>query len=107
MALVATGFGYDPAVREQQVALVARLLPRVRDIRRLGSAALDLAYRSRPRRRVLRARREGVGRRRGSTDVAAAGLEVLELPPAPPSEGGILVAPGAFAQELFDAVVDA
>ena len=43
-ALVATGFGYDAGVRAQQAAIVARLLPRVRDVRRLGAAALDLAW---------------------------------------------------------------
>ncbi|HEY2161721.1 MAG TPA: inositol monophosphatase family protein, partial [Solirubrobacteraceae bacterium] len=43
-ALVATGFGYDADVRSQQAAVVARVLPRVRDIRRVGAAALDLAW---------------------------------------------------------------
>jgi myo-inositol-1(or 4)-monophosphatase len=43
-ALVATGFGYDAAIRERQAAVVARLLPHIRDIRRMGSAALDLAW---------------------------------------------------------------
>jgi myo-inositol-1(or 4)-monophosphatase len=43
-ALVATGFAYDERVRAQQGEVVARLLPRVRDIRRFGSAALDLAW---------------------------------------------------------------
>jgi myo-inositol-1(or 4)-monophosphatase len=43
-ALVATGFGYDPAVRERQAEVVARVLPRVRDVRRAGAAALDLAW---------------------------------------------------------------
>lgn len=42
-ALVATGFGYDPGRRSRQGAAVAQLLPKVRDIRRLGAAALDLA----------------------------------------------------------------
>jgi myo-inositol-1(or 4)-monophosphatase len=41
-ALVATGFGYRQEQRRAQGAVVARLLPRVRDIRRFGSAALDL-----------------------------------------------------------------
>lgn len=41
-ALVATGFGYDSEVRARQGAAVARMLPHVRDIRRLGSCALDL-----------------------------------------------------------------
>lgn len=41
-ALVATGFGYDSQRRAVQGGAVARLLPQVRDIRRIGSAALDL-----------------------------------------------------------------
>jgi myo-inositol-1(or 4)-monophosphatase len=41
-ALVATGFGYDPEQRARQAAALAALMPRVRDIRRIGSAALDL-----------------------------------------------------------------
>ncbi|MCU1678313.1 MAG: inositol monophosphatase [Frankiales bacterium] len=40
--LLGTGFGYDSDRRRRQGALVAQLLPFVRDIRRFGSAALDL-----------------------------------------------------------------
>ncbi len=40
--LIATGFSYDRRVRVLQAQAVARLLPQVRDIRRLGSCALDL-----------------------------------------------------------------
>lgn len=40
--LVATGFFYDAARRRRQAAISAELLGRVRDIRRMGSAALDL-----------------------------------------------------------------
>lgn len=43
-ALVATGFAYRAEYRALQARLVAELLPRVRDIRRNGSAALDLAW---------------------------------------------------------------
>ena len=43
-ALVATGFGYDPTVRARQAETLRRVLPRLRDIRRPGSAALDLAW---------------------------------------------------------------
>ena len=43
-ALVATGFSYDAAMRGRQGEVVARLLPRVRDIRRNGTASLDLAF---------------------------------------------------------------
>ena len=41
-ALVATGFSYDAARRGRNGAVVAQLLPRIRDIRRSGAAALDL-----------------------------------------------------------------
>jgi myo-inositol-1(or 4)-monophosphatase len=41
-ALVGTGFGYQPAQRRRQAAVMAALLPQVRDVRRLGSAAIDL-----------------------------------------------------------------
>ena len=41
-ALVGTGFHYVPEIRATQAAAVARLLPQVRDIRRSGSAALNL-----------------------------------------------------------------
>jgi myo-inositol-1(or 4)-monophosphatase len=42
-ALVGTGFAYDPRARSIQAEVVSRVLPEVRDIRRAGSAALDLA----------------------------------------------------------------
>jgi myo-inositol-1(or 4)-monophosphatase len=41
-AVVATGFGYDQAQRARQGAVVGRLLPRIGNLRRVGSAALDL-----------------------------------------------------------------
>jgi myo-inositol-1(or 4)-monophosphatase len=41
-ALVGTGFGYDPERRRAQGEVVAGLLPQVRDIRRMGAAAVDL-----------------------------------------------------------------
>ena len=43
-ALVATGFGYAAERRAEQAAQLVQILPRVRDIRRAGSAALDLAW---------------------------------------------------------------
>ena len=43
-ALVATGFAYRSDRRATQAARVAALLPRIRDIRRLGAAAPDLCY---------------------------------------------------------------
>ncbi|ANC30016.1 Inositol-1-monophosphatase SuhB [Isoptericola dokdonensis DS-3] len=40
--LVGTGFGYAAERREQQARVLVEVLPRVRDVRRLGSAAIDL-----------------------------------------------------------------
>ena len=41
-ALVATGFAYAPAQRAEQAAALVRILPEIRDIRRMGAAAVDL-----------------------------------------------------------------
>jgi myo-inositol-1(or 4)-monophosphatase len=94
-SLIATGFAYDAAVRAQQGALVARLLPRVRDIRRFGSAALDLAWTAMGRYDAYFER--GVN----LWDIAAgvllcecAGLQAREI------EGTILVSTQPIAAEL-------
>ncbi len=41
-ALVATGFSYDPEQRRRQAGVLVHLLPKVRDLRRMGAAAVDL-----------------------------------------------------------------
>jgi myo-inositol-1(or 4)-monophosphatase len=99
--LVATGFGYDAAVREYQAGVVARLLPQVRDIRRFGSAALDLAWTAAGRHDAFYER--GLN----AWDLAAgallcrrAGLVVRMLEPAPPAAGGVLVAPPSLIDPL-------
>lgn len=43
-SLVATGFSYSAEVRARQAEVARRILPKVRDIRRAGSASLDLAW---------------------------------------------------------------
>ncbi len=43
-ALVATGFSYEAAERSAQATVLAEVLPRVRDVRRVGAAALDLCW---------------------------------------------------------------
>jgi myo-inositol-1(or 4)-monophosphatase len=43
-ALVGTGFAYKPEIRATQGARVAALLPQIREIRRGGSAAIDLCF---------------------------------------------------------------
>jgi myo-inositol-1(or 4)-monophosphatase len=42
LALAGTGFGYNAARRQRQAQVVTGLVSQVRDIRRIGSAALDL-----------------------------------------------------------------
>ena len=44
MALIGTGFGYRAERRAAQARVVAAMLPRVRDIRRGGAAAVDLCH---------------------------------------------------------------
>jgi myo-inositol-1(or 4)-monophosphatase len=44
MALVGTGFSYLPQTRREQARILSALLPEVRDVRRSGSAALDLCH---------------------------------------------------------------
>ena len=41
-SLMGTGFGYAAEQREEQAAVLSHVLPRVRDIRRMGSCAIDL-----------------------------------------------------------------
>ena len=103
--LVATGFGYDAEVRAYQAEVVGRLLPRVRDIRRFGSAALDLAWTAAGRNDAFYER--GLN----AWDLAAgellcrrAGLTVRRLEPAPPAAAGVLVAPDSVIGALFEIV---
>ncbi|MGA9746157.1 MAG: inositol monophosphatase family protein [Nocardioides sp.] len=70
--LVITGFSYERATRMAQAAAVQELLGRVRDVRRLGSAALDLCY-------VACGRADGyVEEGLNDWDLAAGGLIVEE-----------------------------
>ena len=44
LALVGTGFSYQPEARQAQAERLARMIGRVRDVRRMGSAAIDLCF---------------------------------------------------------------
>jgi myo-inositol-1(or 4)-monophosphatase len=101
-AMVATGFAYDASVRAAQAEVLGRLLPRVRDIRRFGSAALDLAWTACGRYDAY------FERTTKPWDVAAgtlicerAGLTVMELPERGGLPLGVLAAAPALSQELF------
>ncbi len=104
-AMVATGFAYDASVRAVQAEVFAGLLPRVRDIRRFGSAALDLAW-------TACGRYDAYFERTVKPwDIAAgtlvcerAGLTVQELPERDGLPQGVLAAVPALAGELFELV---
>jgi myo-inositol-1(or 4)-monophosphatase len=107
MALVGTGFAYEASVRSRQAAAASRVLPAVRDLRRLGSAALDLAYTACGRydafyERGLKAWDAAAG----ALLCTRAGLEVRELAPADGLPGGLLVAPPGLADGLMTLVGD-
>ncbi|MFF7242849.1 inositol monophosphatase family protein [Embleya sp. NPDC008237] len=107
-ALVATGFGYTVERRTRQAAVIGALLPRVRDVRRGGSAAIDLCS--------VAAGRVDAYYERGLNpwDVAAgaliareAGAEVIEdLWPEPDGSSLCLAAPAGLRAE-FEAALAA
>jgi myo-inositol-1(or 4)-monophosphatase len=100
-ALVATGFAYDAAVRGAQAQVAARVLPRVRDLRRLGSAALDLAWTACGRYDAFYER--GLNpwdAAAGALICRRAGLEVRPLSPTESLPDGLLVAPGELVEPL-------
>ncbi len=104
-AMVATGLAYDANVREAQAKVLVRLAPRVRDIRRFGSAALDLSWTAAGRYDAY------FERTVKQWDIAAgtlicerAGLQALELPVHENLPWGILVAPPVLAEPLLELV---
>jgi myo-inositol-1(or 4)-monophosphatase len=104
-AMVATGLAYDAEVRRAQARVLERLIPRVRDIRRFGSAALDLAWTAAGRFDAYYERSVK------QWDIAAgalvcerAGLQVHALPAHENLPWGILVAPPALCDPLLELV---
>jgi myo-inositol-1(or 4)-monophosphatase len=105
MSLLGTGFGYSMRRRTTQAALLARILPVVRDVRRIGSAALDLCM-------VAAGRLDAFYEHglkvwdcaAGALIAAEAGARVL-LPPQNVSGAGLVMAaaPG-IADELLAAL---
>jgi myo-inositol-1(or 4)-monophosphatase len=104
-AMLATGLAYDADVRAAQARVLSRLIPRVRDIRRFGSAALDLTWTAAGRYDAY------FERTVKQWDIAAgalicerAGLRVLELPVHEKLPWGILVARPRLAGPLMELV---
>lgn len=100
-ALVGTGFAYDAAVRGEQGSLIAALLPHVRDIRRLGTASLDLCFIAAGRLDAYFERTRGmIPGAQGALVAREAGATVKGLGTAPPSRDLILAAHPALAKAL-------
>ncbi len=104
-AMLATGLAYASEVRAAQARVLERVIPRVRDIRRFGSAALDLCWTALGRYDAY------FERTVKQWDIAAgalvcerAGLRVLELPVHENLPWGILAAPPGLAEPLLELV---
>jgi myo-inositol-1(or 4)-monophosphatase len=101
-ALVATGFAYDPRSRGRQAEMLTSVLPAIRDIRRMGGAAVDLCS-------VACGRVDAYYERglqpwdlaAGAVIAREAGARVGDLAGGPPSSAFCVAAPPA----LFDALV--
>jgi myo-inositol-1(or 4)-monophosphatase len=104
MSLVGTGFSYAPEQRVRQAEILTRLVPAVRDVRRMGSAALDLCMVAAG---ALDAYYEdGVhvwDWAAGALIAAEAGASLV-LPPADGGAGQIVAAAPGIADALIDAL---
>ena len=102
-SLIATGFAYSAEARAEQARILTGVLPFVRDIRRFGSAQLDLAW-------VAAARYDGYWEsvdkpwdwKAGALLVAEAGGRVTELTQERAGQPHIV----ASAPAIHDALVD-
>ena len=98
VALLATGFAYESASRARQGEVLARVVPSVRDVRRAGSAALDLCWVGLGRVDVYYERGIQLWDRAAGMLVAAeAGAVVTVLP-----DGTTVAAPPHLYQPLLD-----
>jgi myo-inositol-1(or 4)-monophosphatase len=105
--LVATGFGYRVEQRRAQGAVVAALLPRVRDIRRFGSAALDLCAAAMGRTDAYyELNLNPWDHAAGALVAAEAGLVVTGLPGSPFAEPMAIAAAPSIASAFIDLLVE-
>ena len=110
LALVGTGFGYAQQRRAAQASIVAPVLPEERDIRRIGSAALDLCMVAAGRLDAYYEHGLAVWDWAAAALIAAEAGAVVVLPGGPKDQAGtgaqllIATAPGVAAQ--LTAVLD-
>ena len=106
-ALVATGFSYQAGRRRQQAEVLVGVLPRIRDIRRFGSAAFDLCAVAAGR--VDAYYEQGLNRwdlAAGALLASEAGARVENLREGEPDKSFVLAAPPALFEVLRDLLVD-
>lgn len=104
-ALVGTGFSYDAEIRYEQARVAALLLPKVRDIRRMGSAALDLCAVACGRLDAFyEAPVELWDRSAGELIVREAGGLVSDLPAAKGASTGVVASGPALHEALTNLV---
>ncbi|WP_123026224.1 inositol monophosphatase family protein [Mycolicibacterium stellerae] len=103
MSLVGTGFSYDPQLRQQQASVLATLLPQIRDIRRLGSAALDLCLVAAGHLDAFYEENLNVWDWAAGALVAAEAGAIVRVPPVsgPTAGSGLLVAAAPGVDEAF------
>lgn len=107
-ALVGTGFGYEAEARARQAEVIARVLPRVRDIRRAGSAALDLAWTAAGRLDVYFERgMQPWDEAAGALVCREAGLETRRLEATARDAIGLVAGPAALVGPLYELAVTA
>jgi myo-inositol-1(or 4)-monophosphatase len=103
MALVGTGFGYAPERRLLQAEVMARLIPGVRDVRRVGSCALDLCMVAAGRLDAYYELGVNVWDWAAGALIAEEAGAKMSLPPVDDAgEGGLIVAAAPGIAEQFD-----
>jgi myo-inositol-1(or 4)-monophosphatase len=104
MSLVGTGFSYAPEQRMRQAEILTRLLPVVRDVRRIGSCALDLCMVAAGRLDAYYEDGVHVWDWAAAALIAAEAGASLRLPPADGTAGLIVAAAPGIAGALADAL---
>ncbi len=107
-ALVATGFSYLASERRLQVERLGRIIERIRDVRRMGAAALDLC--SVASGRVDAYFEAGLSQwdyAAGALVAAEAGAVVCGLDGGPVRPGSVLCAHPVLAEQLVEVLSEA
>jgi myo-inositol-1(or 4)-monophosphatase len=104
-ALVATGFSYLPEVRTTQARVLAALIGRIRDVRRVGAASLDLCAVAAGRvDAYFEAGLETWDFAAGGLIATEAGARLCGLDGGPVRPGSVLCAQPVLAEQLLEAL---